>query len=58
MCAIVVRKGDELLADEVVEFSYEDGTLVLKKLFAPEVRLENVRSFVWSERDDTLRILG
>jgi altronate dehydratase len=58
MCAIVVRKGDEVIADEVVEFTYSDGTLVLKKLFSPEIRVENVRSFQWSERDDTLRILS
>lgn len=58
MCAIVVRKGEELVADEVVEFRYEDGTLTLKKLFSPEVRIEKVRHFQWSERDDTLRILG
>jgi hypothetical protein len=58
MCAITVRKGDDLLADEVVEFRYEDGTLTLRKLFSADIRLENVRRFEWSERDDTLRILG
>lgn len=58
MCAIVVRKGNDLLADEVVEFRYEDGTLILKKLFSEDIRIENVRRFEWSERDDTLRILG
>ncbi len=58
MCAITVRKGDDLLAEEVVEFRYEDGTLTLKKLFSAEIRVENVRRFEWSERDDTLRILG
>lgn len=58
MCAITVRKGDDLLAEEVVEFRYEAGTLTLKKLFSAEIRVENVRRFEWSERDDTLRILG
>jgi len=58
MCAIAVRKGNDLLADEVVEFRYEGGTLTLKKLFSADIRVENVRSFEWSERDDTLLILG
>lgn len=58
MCAIVVKKGDETLAEEVVEFCYEDRVLRLKGLFAEEILLEGVKEFVWSERDDTLRILG
>lgn len=58
MCAIVVRKGNDVVASEVVAFSYDSGTLVLKKLFSPDIRIENVRRFEWSERDDTLRILG
>lgn len=57
MCAIVVKRGNETLAEEVVEFRYEDGVLRLKRLFAEEVVLENVRKFEWRERDDTLRIL-
>lgn len=57
MCAIVVKRGDETLAEEVVEFRYEDGVLRLRRLFAEEVILEGVKRFEWRERDDTLRIL-
>ena len=57
MCAIVVKRGDETLAEEVVEFRYEDGVLRLKRLFSEEIVLEGVKRFEWRERDDTLRIL-
>ncbi len=57
MCAIAVKRGEDILAEEVVEFRYEDGALRLKKLFAEELVLRNVRRFEWREKDDTLRIL-
>ena len=57
MCAIVVKRGEETVAEEVVEFHYEDGTLRLKRLFSEEIVLKNVRRFEWHEKDDTLRIL-
>ncbi|MGB9757682.1 MAG: hypothetical protein ACP5LJ_04325 [Candidatus Bipolaricaulaceae bacterium] len=57
MCAIVVKRGEETVAEEVVEFHYEDGVLVLRRLFAEEIVLKNVRRFEWREKDDTLRIL-
>ncbi len=57
MCAITVRRGEEVVAEEVVEFRYEDGVLRLKKFFAEEIVLENVKRFVWREKDDTLHIL-
>lgn len=57
MCAITVKRGEEILAEEVVGFCYEDGVLRLKKLFAEELVLRNVRRFEWAEKDDTLRIL-
>lgn len=58
MCAIVVHRGEEKLAEGVVEFRYEDGTLILKRLFSEDLRIPGVRRFEWRERDDTLRILG
>ncbi|MGQ9700601.1 MAG: hypothetical protein ACUVQS_06055 [Candidatus Bipolaricaulaceae bacterium] len=57
MCAIVVKRGEETIAEEVVEFRYEDGTLKLKRLFREEIMVENVKKFEWHERDDTLVIL-
>ncbi|MGB9861110.1 MAG: hypothetical protein ACPLRP_02130 [Candidatus Bipolaricaulaceae bacterium] len=57
MCAIVVKRGEETVAEEVVEFHYEDGVLVLRRLFSEEIVLKNVRRFEWREKDDTLRIL-
>lgn len=57
MCAITVKRGEEVLAEEVVEFVYENGVLRLKRLFADEIVLDNVKRFVWQEKDDTLRIL-
>lgn len=57
MCAITVKRGEEVLAEEVVEFQYDAGILRLKKLFAEELVIENVKRFVWQEKDDTLRIL-
>lgn len=57
MCAIVVKKRDETLAEEVVEFRYENGTLRLRRLFAEEIVLQGVKKFEWHERDDTLIIL-
>jgi len=45
------------LAEEVVEFRFEDGVLRLKRLFSEEIVLEGVKRFEWRERDDTLRIL-
>lgn len=57
MCAIVVKRGEETVAEEVVEFRYENGVLKLKRLFAEEIVLENVRKFEWHEKDDTLIIL-
>jgi len=57
MCAIVVKRGEETVAEEVVEFYYEEGTLRLRRLFSEEIVLQNVRRFEWREKDDTLRIL-
>lgn len=57
MCAITVKRGEEVVAEEVVEFRYEDGVLRLKRLFAEEIVLLNVKRFEWRERDDTLRVL-
>jgi len=57
MCAITVKRGEEILAEEVVEFRYEHGVLRLKKLFAEEIVIQDVKSFEWREKDDTLRIL-
>ncbi len=53
----MVKRGDETLAEEVVEFRYEDGVLRLRRLFAKEIVLEGVKKFEWRERDDTLHIL-
>lgn len=58
MCAITVKRGDEVLAEEVVEFHYEDGVLRLKRLFAEEIVVADVKRLVWREEDDTLRILS
>lgn len=57
MCAITVKRGEEVLAEEVVEFRYENGVLRLKKLFAEEIVVQDVKRFEWREKDDTLRIL-
>lgn len=57
MCAITVKRGEEVVAEEVVEFRYEDGILRLKRLFAEEIVLFDVKRFEWRERDDTLRVL-
>lgn len=57
MCAIVVKRGEETIAEEVVEFHYEGGTLKLKRLFREEIMVKNVKKFEWRERDDTLVIL-
>lgn len=57
MCAIVVRRGEDVVAEEVVEFRFEEGVLRLKRLFAEEIVLEGVKKFEWREKDDTLYIL-
>lgn len=57
MCEIIVLKGEEKLAEGVIEFRYEDGKLILRRLFEEELELEGVKRFEWQERDDTLRIL-
>lgn len=57
MCAITVKRGEEVLAEEVVEFRYENGVLRLKRLFAEELVIRDVKRFEWREKDDTLRIL-
>lgn len=57
MCAIVVKRGEETVAEEVVEFCYEDGVLRLKPLFSEEIVVPGVRKFEWHEKDDVLRIL-
>lgn len=57
MCAIVVKRGEETIAEEVVEFRYERGTLKLKQLFREEIVVEGVEKFEWHEQDDTLVIL-
>jgi hypothetical protein len=41
----------------VIEFRYEEGKLILRRLFEGELKLEGVKRFEWREKDDTLRIL-
>ncbi|MGQ9478111.1 MAG: hypothetical protein ACUVRH_06465 [Candidatus Bipolaricaulia bacterium] len=57
MCEIVVLRHGEKLAEGVIEFRYEDGKLILRRLFEEELELEGVKRFEWREKDDTLRIL-
>ncbi len=54
MCAITVRRGETKIAEGVVEFRYEKGVLVLRRLFEEEIRLEGVKALEWRERDDTM----
>jgi predicted RNA-binding protein len=57
MCEITVKKGEEKLAEGVIEFRYEEGKLILRRLFEGELKLEGIKRFEWREKDDTLRIL-
>ncbi len=57
MCEITVLKGEKKLAEGVIEFRYEEGKLILRRLFEEELKLEGVKRFEWREKDDTLRIL-
>ncbi len=54
MCAITVKRGEETIAEGVVEFIYDQGILILRRLFEEEIRLEGVKALEWRERDDTL----
>ncbi len=54
MCAITVRRGETKIAEGVVEFHFENGVLILRRLFEEEIRLEGVKALEWRERDDTL----
>ncbi len=56
MCEITVYKGEDKIAENVTEFRFEDGKLLLKRLFEPDTVIENVTCFQWREKDDTLRI--
>ncbi|HIC95873.1 TPA: CooT family nickel-binding protein [Candidatus Bipolaricaulota bacterium] len=57
MCEIVVLKEGKKIAEGVIEFRYEEGRLILRRLFEEELELKGVKRFEWREKDDTLRIL-
>jgi hypothetical protein len=57
MCQITVYKGEEKIGEEIIEFRYDNGVLILKKLFKEEIELKGVKRFEWREKDDILKIL-